>query len=273
MDEAKRDALLAANAERWLAALRVRRSRRSYDGRPVAAADLEALEELAGRFRPWPGARVAVICEAPAALFMGIVGSYGGVSGAPSALAFIGRHECGPETVGYTGEALVLEATARGLGTCWVGGLFEAAPVRRLVEMAPDERVFAVSPLGHPTAEFTRKERVLFGAGRPKHRKPLEEIAPGVASWPEWAQRAVEAAQVAPSAMNRQPWRFSYEEGALVVRAVGGRMPRISRRLDCGIAMLNAEVGARAAGQPGSWELLEHPDVARFVPGSREQAL
>lgn len=266
MDESQRDALLQANAERWLAALRVRRSRRSYDGTPVVPGDLDALEELARRFRPWPDARVAVIREAPPSVFVGIVGSYGGVSGAPSALAFIGRQAAGPEKVGYTGQALVLEATSRGLGTCWVGGLFEAAPVKRLVEVGAGERVFAVSPIGHPTAAPSRKERVLFGAGRPKHRKPLEEIAPGCASWPEWARRAVEAAQVAPSAMNRQPWQFAYESGALVVRTVGLSTPRISRRLDCGIAMLNAEVGARATGVRGRWELLEHPDVARFIP-------
>ncbi len=38
----------------------------------------------------------------------------------------------------------------------------------------------------------------------------------------------------------------------------------ISKRLDCGIAMLHLELGARAAGTSGSWEFLKSPGVAQF---------
>ena len=49
------------------------------------------------------------------------------------------------------------------------------------------------------------------------------------------------------------------------IQAVAGsRDPKISRRLDCGIAMLHFELGVRAAGLSGSWEFLPPPDVARF---------
>jgi hypothetical protein len=40
---------------------------------------------------------------------------------------------------------------------------------------------------------------------------------------------------------------------------------KLSRRLDCGIAMLHFELGARAAGLTGEWEFLEAPEVARYV--------
>jgi len=40
---------------------------------------------------------------------------------------------------------------------------------------------------------------------------------------------------------------------------------KISRRLDCGIAMLPFELGARAAGLAGGWEFREAPEVARDV--------
>lgn len=261
--------ILDANAARWLAATCVRRSRRSYDGTPVAAEDLDALDALARAFRPWPGVRVEVLGEAPESIFLGIIGAYGGVSGAPSALAFIGPSEGGHEQVGYTGEALVLEATARGLNTCWVGGLFGSAPVTHLLSLSAEERVYAVSPVGHACAVPTRKERVIFGAGKPKHRRTLAMIAPGHEEWPDWAQRAAEAVRVAPSAMNREPWRLRLEAGTLVIGMEGMGTPRISRRLDCGIAMLHAEVAARAEGVSGRWELAASPDVARYVPNSR----
>ena len=40
---------------------------------------------------------------------------------------------------------------------------------------------------------------------------------------------------------------------------------KLSRCLDCGIAMLHFELGARAAGLPGEWEFLEAPEVARYI--------
>ncbi|HHY93759.1 MAG TPA: nitroreductase, partial [Firmicutes bacterium] len=35
--------------------------------------------------------------------------------------------------MGYTGEAVVLEATALGLATCWVGGFFRPEVAARLL--------------------------------------------------------------------------------------------------------------------------------------------
>jgi hypothetical protein len=66
--------------------------------------------------------------------------------------------------------------------------------------------------------------------------------------------------------MNRQPWRFRIEGGALVVAYAGSDTPRTSKRLDCGIAMVHAELGAASEGAFGRWELLVGRDVARFVP-------
>ena len=259
--------LSATRASRWHDAAGRRRSRRSYTDRPVSSTDLDTLERLARDFRPWPGARVELVREAPAGLFMGIVGAYGGVSGARSAFVFAGSVGAAPEGVGFTGEALVLEATALGLDTCWVGGLFSAGHAASAVTLEPGERVFAVSPLGHAVTDVTMKERVMFGAAHAKRRRPLEEIAPGSDAWPDWARAAVQAATVAPSAMNRQPWRFRFDDGGLVVGFDGADTPRISKRLDCGIAMVHAELAMVSRDVTGSWETLPSPDVARFVPG------
>lgn len=265
---------LVLDLDRWLAALPERRSRREYEGRSVASADLDALQALATDFRPWNDARCVVVREAPPALFTGIVGAYGRVSGAASALVFLAAvgSPTAQEHCGYTGEGLVLEASARGLATCWVGGFFSGNVARQLVEAGADERILAVSPVGYATPRPPARERMVFGAGKPKRRRALDVIAPGHAAWPVWAQAAVGAARVAPSAMHRQPWRFRFEDGALVVAASGVQTPRLSLRLDCGIAMLHAELGARGAGRDGAWEALTAPDVARWVPVSRERA-
>lgn len=256
--------LPAAEALAMLEATEHRRARRSFTGAPLLASEMEALSMLAEAWRPWPGARFAVIAEAPPSLFMGVVGAFGGVSGSPSAMAFVGS---GPaETVGYTGEGAVLAATAAGLQTCWVAGVFRPGVVEALVPLAEGERVFAVSALGHSPAVASAKERLVFGANRLKKRRPLEEIAPGHESWPAWARAAVEVARIAPSAMNRQPWRFALTDEGLLVSTYAAELPRAPRRLDCGIAMLHAELGAFGEGVTGAWRLLDAPGVGLFVP-------
>lgn len=252
----------------WHAAVDVRRSRRSYDGRPLPVESSAALAALAESFRPFPDARVVFVSDAPQSLFAGIIGSYGGISGAPSALVFIGDPSSSEarEHVGYTGEALVLEATRLGLQTCWVGGLFSGGVAERVARVGAGERVYAVSPVGSAKVSASAKERVLFGMGREKKRLAPERFAPGSSAWPAWASAAVTSARLAPSAMHSQPWRFRMEGDALIVSFEGAERPRISKRIDAGIAMLHAELGAAAAGVAGRWTSLASPDVARFDP-------
>ncbi|MGB4592612.1 MAG: nitroreductase family protein [Coriobacteriia bacterium] len=250
----------------WLDAVPVRRSRRSFDGRAFSADLGAGLLSMTREFRPFPDSRAVFVDVAPQSLFAGILGSYGGVSGAPSAMLFVGdtASPYAAEHVGYMGEALVLDATLLGLATCWIGGLFSGGVAERLATLAPGERVFAVSPVGHALVSVSGKERVLFGAGREKKRLSLEDIAPGYHSWPPWAQRAIETVRPAPSAMHAQPWRFRMADDALIVAYHGAERVRVSKRLDVGIAMLHAELGALSEGAHGVWTPLASPDVARF---------
>ncbi|HEY5468620.1 MAG TPA: nitroreductase family protein [Coriobacteriia bacterium] len=253
------------DAGRWFDSVPARRSRRAYSGAP-GAGDLAALTATATAFTPFEDARVLVLPVAPPKLFSGIIGSYGRVTGECAALVFVtsGSSPAADVHCGYTGEALVLEAQARGLGTCWIAGSFSRSTAKRTVGLRAGERVRAVSPVGRPAEKLSGAERLLFGQGRPKHRKALEAIAPGIGSWPEWAAAGVRAAQVAPSAMNRQPWLFRYEDGSVVV-GLDSAAPGMGR-IDAGIAMLHFELGARAEGSDGVWEMLSGDGVARWVP-------
>jgi len=289
--------------DRWAAAIEARRSRRSFDGRPVAPDDLEAMARHCETFRPFPAARAVVIPEAPTELFAHrrgdratmaapgmlmakVVGPYGRITGAPSALAFAGRvasdemlddGDAGDrqiadfaieEQIGYTGEAAVLEATALGLDTCWVAGLFSPSTSEALIGAETHEMVFAVSPLGHAAGDLSGRERYMFRMGKPKKRLRLEHIALGLTSkdWPAWAVAGVRAVQGAPSAVNRQPWRFRLDDGSVVVAADGPDSAGISKRIDCGIAMLHFELGVRRSGRSGTWE---EPGTGRALDVAR----
>jgi nitroreductase len=168
------------------------------------------------------------------------------------------------EFVGYTGEGLVLEATALGLATCWVSGFFRPEAARRRLGLSPGERVYAVSPLGYAASSYSVKDKVFRRVAGSDKRKPLAEVAAG-GPLEDWQRKALEAARLAPSATNRQPWRFDVSTGSITVRVDRGRDDgRFSKRLDCGIAMLHLELGARAAGVDGRWVSLPAPAVARF---------
>lgn len=252
----------------WHEAIFLRKSRRSFlPGRPIAEDQFERLERLSRDFRPFPEVRIAIVRRPPDRVFTGLAGSYGRITGAPAYAAMIGASS-GPAAaarVGYTGEALILEATAIGLGTCWVSGMFRADAVEKDIALGKNEHVYAVTPLGLGERNFSVKEKIYIGAIGSRKRKRLEEMVEGAAPLP-WQIKALEAGRLAPSARNRQPWRFVLAPDSITVRrdkdTDGDRYPR---SLDCGIAMLHLELGARAAGVSGEWTFLSPPDIARFA--------
>lgn len=244
---------LQLNAQAWFDAVCDRRSRRLFEPVPVEEPAAEQLAELCKGFRPYPDARVEFVKYPHVDLFRGILGSYGKVIGAQDLMVVIaGQGRIAQAHAGYVGEAAILEATRLGLGTCWVGGFFDKSGARHVVDLGEGESIVAITPVGYAldtvaaTSEHT-------GEGR--KRKPIHSIAQGLdETWPAWARAAVECARLAPSAVNRQPWRFRMSAGKLILAP--SHVPSISRidkALDCGIAMLHAELGARACDVAGHW--------------------
>jgi nitroreductase len=273
----------------WYEMIARRVSRRSYDEREVSAGLREELEVFCdGACAPAGGpgvdvvepglvtapARVVLVDDPDRRLFTGIVGDYGKVVGTPLGAAFLAGangddvSEEAQGAAGYLGEAFVLEATRLGLGTCWVAGSFDKERAERLLDLAHDERVVAVTPLGYPSARQTGGERVLRTMVKASARISVDKLAPRIldGGWPDWAVAAVQAARLAPSGANRQPWRFRMDEGALVM----GRAGRLywTAPIDFGIARLHVELGALHAGVGGAWTQLAAPDVAAYTPAS-----
>ena len=257
---------------RWHEALLRRRSRRLYEPRPVSGEVFDRLTAACNEFRPFDTAR-AVLTEHSENVFKGIIGAYGKVRGAPFFIAFIGDtgDRYVQEKVGYTGESIVLEATALGLGTCWVGKSFDRGIASSFVTMKRHERVLAVAAAGYAAGEASFEERLFTVFGKTHKRKPLAALVSGMpeTEWPEWIRESLLAARVAPSAVNRQPLRFLVEPDSITVSvdnlhdSLG-----ISKRLDCGIAMLHIETAALNRNVAGRWEFLDPPRVAKFTGGS-----
>jgi nitroreductase len=255
---------------RWHDAILKRRSIRQYAAKPVEAAGLEAMRRVCAEFRPFPSARSVLVADPAEDIFRGIPGGYGKVRGAPALVAFVGNMDSPDvqEALGYTGEGVILEATALGLATCWVGGFFSSKRAAAIAKVSPNERVLAVTPVGYPKEGSSLQEKAMSRFGRNWQRRPLSDLVTGLKEndRPEWMKAALEAARLAPSAMNRQPWRFQGDRNSIIVSADSALNPTmvVSKRLDCGIAMLHIEIGGLSSGVKGSWELLKSPQVARF---------
>lgn len=255
---------------RWYEAIGKRRSYRTYDkNRPVEAEKLTSLDAVCREFKPFEGVRVCLVNKPVEDIFKFIAGIYGVIRNAPAFLAFIGNIE-NPninEQTGYTGEGVVLEATALGLNTCWVGNAFNAKKTTSLIEIGENERLVAVSPVGYAVKSQSFMDKAMTGFGWTHKRLPVEQMVGGLGyeQAPSWIKDAIEVARLAPSATNRQSWGFNIEEDGITVYIRSkGSDAGIPFRLDCGIAMLHLEVAALNAGYNGKWEFLQSPQVARF---------
>jgi len=257
-------------AERWYHVREKRRLRRRFDVRPLEAEVLSRITSLCSDFTPFRSARAVVVTESPDGVFKGAIGPYGKIKGAPAFIAFIGNMDSPNvyEQVGYTGEGIILEAEALNLATCWVAGFFRPKVVASLIGISEVERVLAVTPIGYARAHYSLEEKLMTGFGLTRRRRSLSGLVTGLreSEWEEWMRVALKAARLAPSAVNRQPWRFKLEPHSITVSVnTTARQYGLPKRLCCGIAMLHVEVAALSYGVTGNWEFLEPPLVARFT--------
>ena len=73
-----------------------------------------------------------------------------------------------------------------------------------------------------------------------------------------WQRSAFEAARVAPSAVNMQPWRFAFDARSVSVLEKSTLLTKKYAPYDRGIAMLNLTVGAAKEHRDGRWQACEN---------------
>jgi nitroreductase len=249
----------------WYKVISLRHSQRKYSGEVPNEEVTASIEKVCREFKPFHGARAVLVREPANDVFKGAVGPYFyKVTEAPYYTAFIAdmREPNVQAITGYLGEGVILEATDLGLNTCWVGGFFRRESVMKQIDLQNSERVLAITPIGYSKEAADR----VGVSSKQYRRKTLDKlIVSGEVDVSKWTKSALEAAMIAPSAANRQPWRFSLGEDSVTVSVNSERGEfRVSRMLDCGIAMLHLELGARVSGVRGIWEFLDHPGVARY---------
>ena len=210
-----------------LEAIRQRHSVRRYQNVPLKAEDKAALQAALDELNAESGLHMQLVTDEPKA-FDGTMAHYGHFSGVTNYIAVVGKK--GPrleEDAGYYGEKAVLAAQALGLNTCWVALTFKKVPSAYRVEKG--EKLEIVISVGYGATQ-----------GNPHPSKTPEEICDGYADGPDWYRAGVDAALLAPTAMNQQKFRISLAGDTMQMKPGRG----FYTKMDLGIAMLHFEIGA-----------------------------
>jgi len=176
-------------------AIKSRKSIRKYTEEELSAEAVKALQERIDEVNRKGNLHVRLVLNEPKA-FSGFQ-SYGVFVNARNYLV-MAAEKGADERVGYYGEQLVLLVQQLGLGSCWVGLTYKKQP--DIFQLQAGEKVYALISLGCPAE-----------AGRTHKCKTVAEVSNAESSTPEWFMKGVEAALLAPTAVNQQKFHLTYE--------------------------------------------------------------
>ncbi|MCL1799045.1 MAG: hypothetical protein FWG23_04835 [Eggerthellaceae bacterium] len=236
-------------------AIEVRRSRRAYLPVPLDPGVVEKLRQLIALYSQGIEGRIELVLDNGSA-FEGLRKSYGMFSGVRHYIGLIGNKNnlSSSEQLGYYGQLLMLDATAEGLGSCWVSGSFDRKSCP--FSLSEEESIISTVVVGKAVEHDSRKERLIRSLVHRK-TKTAEEMFVADPPVPDWFLCGMKAVQKAPSAANRQPVTFSYQEGKTT--AWVENLTDATLAVDLGIAKCNFEIGAGG----GTWGWGNHAEFVR----------
>lgn len=203
-----------------------------------------------------------------------VSGTYGLVKGAKSFLA--GAVSKGPmdlEDFGYLFEKIILFTTGIGLSTCWMGATFSRHLFEEKMGLKPQETLPAISPVGYKAMKRSLRDTVFHLSAGSRNRKKWPELffnknfhSPLRKGDHEKLDGLFEMVRLAPSAVNKQPWRLVLDGRNIhfFLKRTGGfeQMFKMDlQRMDMGIAMCHFELSAVESGAAGEWKVLQ-PDIS-----------
>ena len=259
-------------------AIRSRRSVRTFSGTPLREADLQkiaAFAETAENPYGLPIAWVFMNAKKTGLSSPVIVGEDTYVAGK------LRRAPHAEEAFGFAFEKIVLFAQTLGVGTTWIGGTMNRAAFEKAVALGPDEIMPCVSPLGYPANKMSLRESMMRKGVRADSRAGFGELFfendSGTPLTPEKAgglREAFEAVRLAPSAVNKQPWRVVLREGSAHFYECKNKNRASAdgwdiQKIDMGIALCHfalaaEECGVKTVFEPGD-PGIPVPETWRYV--------
>lgn len=210
-----------------LEAIRQRHSVRSYEDRPISDDVAKALEDFIGQCNKQSGLHIQLVRNERKA-FGSFRAHYGHFSGVSSYIALVGPDNAElDEKCGYYGEKVVLQAQMLGLNTCWVALTYKKVPDAYVV--SEGEKLDLVISLGYGSTQ-----------GVPHRSKSPSDVSNAGNDSPKWFREGVDAALLAPTAINQQKFRLELCGDKVSAKALMGPCSKI----DLGIVKCHFEIGS-----------------------------
>ena len=208
-----------------LEAIEARHSVRSFTDQKIESAVKEELTSKINQINSESKLHLQLFTDEPEA-FSGNKPHYGDFRNCRNYLALVGPNDM-DEQIGYYGEEFVLFAQTLGLNSCWVALTYHKNKVNCIIEKG--EKLYIVIALGYGQTQ-----------GNPHKSKPLSELCKVTGTMPDWFKAGMEAALLAPTAMNQQKFMITLNNDQVSYKAGLGFYSKI----DLGIVKYHFELGS-----------------------------
>ncbi len=206
--------------------IRGRHSVRQYLDKPIPEALQSQLNAYAEELNRESGLHIQILYDEPDC-FNSRMAHYGRFENAANYIAMVGRKTPSlEERCGFYGEKLVLKAQELGLNTCWVA----LTHGKSKAIVGPGEKEVIIISLGYGKTQ-----------GVAHKGKAAADVSNFSSDSPDWFKQGIEAALLAPTAINQQKFRFEREGNRVTAKAgvLGTNL-----KVDLGIVKCHFEIGA-----------------------------
>lgn len=212
-----------------LTAMIDRHSVRSYLDKAIDDESIAELRVEIDNCNEESGLNIQLVTNEPKA-FDNMVAHYGKFSGVKNYIALIGPKTINfDEKSGYYGERIALKAQMLGLNTCWVAMTYSKRAAKKAVQVGSGDKIGCVLTLGYGTTQ-----------GVAHKSKAITDLCKADGEFPEWFVKGMEAAILAPTAMNQQKFLFKLEGDQVIYETTGGFYSKV----DLGIVKYHFEIGS-----------------------------
>lgn len=207
--------------------MKERHSVRQYLDKEIPAEIRQKLDECVAELNSKSGLNIQIIYDEPDC-FDSRMARYGRFENCKNYISLVGKKSIDDleERCGFYGEQLVLFAQSLGLNSCWVA----LTHGKSKANISDGESEVIIIALGYGKTP-----------GNKRKSKSATDVSNISADAPEWFARGVEAALLAPTAINQQKFKFTYDGGKVSAKAgiIGSCL-----KIDLGIVKCHFELGA-----------------------------
>ncbi len=193
-----------------LEAIRARHSVRRYRFHPVPDDVRALLQANIERINDASGLDFQLIYDRPEVFD-------GKIQGAANCVAFIGKKSPDLlEKIGYWGADIMLRIQELGLNSVWCAMSFNKKPAAESVKLADGEQIINVLAFGYGE-----------DGGKPHKSKPIDKLCEVKGGMPDWFAKGMEAAALAPTAINQQRFVITLDGDRLEAKSKIGPYAKV----------------------------------------------